>query len=1089
MAAAPLAFRARVRPVVKFLTLLSALTSLILATLPGMVLSAAAADPPISSFYDGTDGIIPDPGTGAAIMDMACGSGTDDFPINGASTKLGVIHNDVPPTITTGTLGTGKADLCNVWLDTEATSDAFFLYLAWERFSTEGSTIVLFEFHQAPLACTDGSCNPFSPRTPGDFMIVYDFEGNTATIYLREWNGTSFSAPVDLSALGYAEASLNADTSRGEAVVNLADAGILDMKAEVCESFAGVIPGTVTGNSDTADYKDVILTDRQPHISNCGNVTVEKVVTGGDDFGDVFPLTLARDSTTIRTESLGHSESFTEYDLFQGDGYSVTEDLTGLTGWTLDGIVCTLEGGATAGPSSDFLVEVNKTTTCVATNTPTLPTLELRKTVVNDDGGTATEDDFVPSIDDTEVTWDTPVTIDPGDHLASEEMLVTGYTAGPWGEDCEADGSLLGAELGGEYVCTITNDDEPGELILIKEIADPDELYPEATEDDFVPLIDESAGLWGSNEVDAGTYLIGEEDALGSSYLADGQFVPSYECDGEATNEVTVLNGETKTCTVTNTAVGAGLTIIKEVINDWGGTLEAEDFPLDVSGTTVESGVVTTLPAGNYWIGEEQQPGYEFVSFTCEGTEPTPLEDGRFEVGVAAGDSAVCTFVNQDVPATLVLEKTVVNDDGGTATQDDFTPSVDEVEVDWDTPVLIGVGDHVTAETTLPGYAAGDWGGDCDAEGVLEGAELAGEYVCTITNDDIAPTVTLRKVVVNDDGGTATQDDFTPLLDDEEVDWDVAYDIVAGEHVAGEVAAAGYLAGDWAGDCAPDGTLDAEIGESYECMITNDDLPAGLTATKVVVNDDGGTLGVTDFPLTVTPQGDDPVVVTSGTETIVAAGTYTITETQQAGYALTGMACSDGTSLAAGATSVTVTVGLDESVLCTVTNDDLPIGIQVVKVADDTTVTFDPANPPVVTYTYFVTNTGETTLTDVTLVDDVLGPITLADTTLEPGELVIGTATHTVTAADATAGEIVNIAVVTGDSPDGRTATDDDTETVDVDVVQVLPAVIPAPAPVLPVTGADTFGYALWAALLAALGALFLLLVDDPRVKERRRVR
>jgi len=29
-----------------------------------------------------------------------------------------------------------------------------------------------------------------------------------------------------------------------------------------CKSFANTIPSTVTGNSDTADYKDTILSDR-----------------------------------------------------------------------------------------------------------------------------------------------------------------------------------------------------------------------------------------------------------------------------------------------------------------------------------------------------------------------------------------------------------------------------------------------------------------------------------------------------------------------------------------------------------------------------------------------------------------------------------------------------------------------------------------------------------------------------------------------------------------------------------------------------------------------------------------------------------
>ena len=42
---------------------------------------------------------------------------------------------------------------------------------------------------------------------------------------------------------------------------------------------------------------------------------------------------------------------------------------------------------------------------------------------------------------------------------------------------------------------------------------------------------------------------------------------------------------------------------------------------------------------------------------------------------------------------------------------------------------------------------------------------LGGQATCTITNDDIAPKLHLRKVVVNDNGGTKTVADFTLTAD------------------------------------------------------------------------------------------------------------------------------------------------------------------------------------------------------------------------------------------------------------------------------------------------------------------------------------
>ena len=42
---------------------------------------------------------------------------------------------------------------------------------------------------------------------------------------------------------------------------------------------------------------------------------------------------------------------------------------------------------------------------------------------------------------------------------------------------------------------------------------------------------------------------------------------------------------------------------------------------------------------------------------------------------------------------------------------------------------------------------------------------IGGEATCTITNDDNAPVLHLRKVVVNDNGGTAAAGDFTLTAD------------------------------------------------------------------------------------------------------------------------------------------------------------------------------------------------------------------------------------------------------------------------------------------------------------------------------------
>jgi hypothetical protein len=86
-----------------------------------------------------------------------------------------------------------------------------------------------------------------------------------------------------------------------------------------------------------------------------------------------------------------------------------------------------------------------------------------------------------------------------------------------------------------------------------------------------------------------------------------------------------------------------------------------------------------------------------------------------------------------------------------------------------------------------------------------------------------------------------------------------------------------------------------------------------------------------------------------------------------------------------------------------------------------------------ITYTYTVTNSGNVTLRDITLTDDRLGPVTCLTTTLAPGQSTTCLGYHLTTQADVDAGQITNVAIVTGDPPAGPPVTDGDTEAVHAD--------------------------------------------------------
>ncbi len=236
------------------------------------------------------DGTIADPGT-TALADPT-GNVKELGPANGNPTKIGVIHSAPVPMLDL-TNPNNQVDLSGAWLGTGKTSPAAdtWLYFAWQRESNTGSGYIAYEFMQAkaPAACaydtaTDAqliaSCNPWANRKAGDFLIVWDQQGSDIKLWLRTWSGTApnltLGAPVAIPNQ-YGAAALSADNKRGEAAVNLTQ--VVFGGQQLCRMFANTIPSTVTGNSDSADYKDTIL-KQAPPITNCTSTTVTTPKTG-----------------------------------------------------------------------------------------------------------------------------------------------------------------------------------------------------------------------------------------------------------------------------------------------------------------------------------------------------------------------------------------------------------------------------------------------------------------------------------------------------------------------------------------------------------------------------------------------------------------------------------------------------------------------------------------------------------------------------------------------------------------------------------------------------------------------------------------
>ena len=240
--------------------------------------NASAASGPFT-----IDGNVPD--TASTLLPDASGSVKELGPLNSSATKIGVIHNAATPMLGL-TNPNAPVDLRRAWLSTKRHTDGKdWLYFAWERDANSGSGFIAYEFMQDPVpagcaydTATDAqltaNCNPWANRKAGDFVILWDQQGGSRDLVVRTWSGTKPNLTLGAGRTldsAVSEAQYSADGFRGEAAVNLTDA--IFGGSTQCRTFANTIPSTVTGNSDTADYKDTILTTAPP-ISNCTSTTV-----------------------------------------------------------------------------------------------------------------------------------------------------------------------------------------------------------------------------------------------------------------------------------------------------------------------------------------------------------------------------------------------------------------------------------------------------------------------------------------------------------------------------------------------------------------------------------------------------------------------------------------------------------------------------------------------------------------------------------------------------------------------------------------------------------------------------------------------
>ncbi len=200
--------------------------------------------------------------------------------------------------------------------------------------------------------------------------------------------------------------------------------------------------------------------------------------------------------------------------------------------------------------------------------------------------------------------------------------------------------------------------------------------------------------------------------------------------------------------------VNPKLTLDNNVIKNNGGSASKSDWTLTATATDLSlisgAGGVgpTDVATGTYALSESVVPGYASSTWSCTGAT---VVGGS--ITLALGDTAVCTITNNDIAPSLTLDKKIVNDNGGSAHESDWTLTATGTTpisgpgaiglTDVVSPSTFATGTYALSESVGPaGYASSAWSCVKNSAPAVDGASidlaLGDIAVCTITNNDIA---------------------------------------------------------------------------------------------------------------------------------------------------------------------------------------------------------------------------------------------------------------------------------------------------------------------------------------------------------------
>ena len=291
------------------------------------------------------------------------------------------------------------------------------------------------------------------------------------------------------------------------------------------------------------------------------------------------------------------------------------------------------------------------------------------------------------------------------------------------------------------------------------------------------------------------------------------------------------------------------LTVIKHVVNDNGGSATTSSFTLHVKqdGTDVidspaagaeSPGTAYTLFAGTYVVSEDAHAGYtESFSSACD--DSAIAATGTIQItgpdvidlliadrpGASFGNGLIDLVVDGDTVSNLDIVGAINAHHGPTfhLTASLGAPGVvltnDVAGVAGNQPIIVDAGGASVSVTGMSG------GVDAVTPGTVTLVN-GQDKTCTITNDDIAPKLTVNKTVINDNGGAKTASDIVFHIDaGPGFSSGVQQTTTVGSHAITEVEPDGYAPEAWGGDCNATGHIVLSLGDVKTCTITNNDQP------------------------------------------------------------------------------------------------------------------------------------------------------------------------------------------------------------------------------------------------------------------------